>query len=338
MSGRRSEASVVTACLGQAYAVSTLRPPCKRLFYLSTIAIFGYLAGPNKTSAKPYDLKLSSLARYDQASQSVVADRGAFRSLSSQLGTVVAPKAMDPADSLGLSGFALTADVALHSIDHRSAYWVNTTDAKSLTPFVSTLSVMGRKGLWPGLELGAGATKLFQSRMWSLNGYAKFALHEGFHHLPIPSIAARVMYGYLLGSRTLNMHTVSGDITLSHSFGIRKTLHLTPYLGYQMLGVISRSDALDLTPAVDEYPDGFQDAANCGPNDPCPPNEFEFERQRIVRHRPFVGARIIFGVYRLGVEAMFASAGSSEQRIAGQTAVDKASFQQQYTLSLGLDF
>lgn len=313
--------SISRAALGPVFAAASLSPALSL-----------------GVQAKPYDPKLSSFVRFDPATKSAVADRGAFRSLSSQLGNVLAPKVVDPADSLGLLGFALTADVALHSIDHRASYWTSATAGKKLAPFVSTLTLMGRKGLWPGLELGAGATKLFQSRMWSLDGYAKFALHEGFHHLPIPSIAARVMYGYLLGGRNLKMHTISGDITLSHCFGIRQRLQITPYLGYQLLGILSRSDAIDLSPSVNPNPDGSQDAANCGPNDPCPPLEFEFEQQGLVRHRPFVGARMIFGVYRLGVEAMFASAGSSQQHIAGQLAVDKARFQQQYTLSLGLDF
>ena len=58
----------------------------------------------------------------------------------------------------------------------------------------------------------------------------------------------------------------------------------------------------------------------------------------IVRHRPHLGARIIFSVIRLGFDAMFVPGGNSEGDVNGETVVDGSSLQQQYTFSVGLDF
>ena len=187
---------------------------------------------------------------------------------------------------------------------------------------------MGRKGLWPGVEVGAGATHLFNSRMWTISGYGKVALHEGFHHLPIPSIALRGMFSRLVGAEDMNMTTGSFDISISHVFGVGKTVNLTPYVGYQGLMVFARSGVLDATPKTDEYLDKSPTLS-----------EFVFkDAGMIYRHRPFLGFRFIFSVLRIGVEAMFVPGGKREGDIDGKKIADTSGLQQQYTLSLGLDF
>ena len=187
---------------------------------------------------------------------------------------------------------------------------------------------MGRKGLWPGIEVGAGATHLFNSRMWTISGYGKVALHEGFHHLPIPSIALRGMFSRLVGAEDMNMTTASADVSISHVFGLGKTVNLTPYGGYQALFIIARSGVLDVTPKTDEYlnPSGAL-------------SEFVFkDAGAILRHRPFIGLRLIFSVIRVTAEAMIVPKGGREGKLNGTSVADNSGMQQQYTLSLGLDF
>jgi hypothetical protein len=254
-------------------------------------------------------------------------DNDAFRSLSSELGVLMAPKPVDPADSLGLSGFAVSADISINTIKGGAAYWTDSTRGKpgNVAP---TLQVMGRKGLWPGIEIGAGATHLFNSRMWTIAGYGKVALHEGFHHLPIPSIALRGMFSRLVGAEDMNMTTGSIDASISHVFGLGKTFNLTPYAGYQALFIVARSGVLDVTPKTDEYlnPSGAL-------------SEFVFKDAGVImRHRPFVGLRFIFSVIRITAEAMIVPGGGRDGKLAGAKVVDNSGLQQQYTLSLGLDF
>ncbi len=283
--------------------------------------------------AGKYDLDLTRLG--SDAQGNITKDDAEFRSLSSELGTVVALQPMDPADSLGLSGFAVSADITLNTINSGERYWTAPTGGAA-NGVVPTIQLMGRKGLWPGLEIGGGATHVFDSSMWAMGGYGKFALHEGFHHLPIPSIAIRGGFSRLLGAKDFNLTTASAGVSLSHVFGVGKTFSLTPYVGYEALFVISRSQVLDSTPACDEFPDNFN-------QDQCPPtmgsSEFVYKNSgTIVRHRPYLGMRMIFSVIRLGFEAMIVPGGSSSGDIDGQTVNDGAGLQQQYTFSVGLDF
>ncbi|MCA9684422.1 MAG: hypothetical protein KC457_19665 [Myxococcales bacterium] len=299
------------------------------------------LSTQGEAQAGKYDLDLTALGQV-QDNGTVVQRNGDFRSLSSEVGVLLAPKPVDPADSLGLSGFAVSADVSINTLSGGEAYWADTS--RNTGNIAPTLQVLGRKGLWPGIEIGAGATHLFDSRMWTIAGYGKIALHEGFHHMPIPSIAVRGMFSRLLGARDLDMTTVSVDASLSHVFGIGKTFSITPYAGYQALMVFSKTGILDATPGYDEFTDG---PMPCGNGDPdCDvQSEFVFRQQSaIIRHRPFVGARFIFSVLRIGIEAMFVPGGGSSDDavplIGGgtETATDQSGFQQQYTLSFGLDF
>jgi hypothetical protein len=246
----------------------------------------------------------------------------------------MAPRPVDPADSLGLSGFAISADVGIHTIGGDRGYWAAPTRDKA-DNVLPTLQIMGRKGLWPGLEVGGGATHMFDSRMWAMTGYVKVAFHEGFHHLPIPSIAVRGSFSRLLGAKDINMTTAAPAITVSHVFGLGKTFSLTPYVGYEALIIVSRSHVLDATPNCDELDDTYNEC----PEDDTRQNEFVFKNAgAIVRHRPHFGARMIFSVIRLTFEAMFTPRGRREGEVEGVVIKDGSKFQQQYTFSVGLDF
>jgi hypothetical protein len=293
-----------------------------------------FLAAPGEANAGKYDLDLTGLG--SASGGSIQQDDAAFRSLSSELGNAMHPNPMDPADSLGLSGFALSADFTLNTISGDQSYW---RDTAQNTPdnVAPTVQIMGRKGLWPGIEVGGGARHLFDSRMWSMVGYGKIAFHEGFHHLPIPSIALRGSFGRLLGAKDFNMTTAAAAISISHVFGLGKTFSLTPYLGYEALFILSRSTVIDATPNCDEFPDGYNQT--CPGNDPTAPSEFVFKDAGvIVRHRPHLGVRMIFAVIRLGFEAMFVPGGATNGDLDGNTIADNSGFQQQYTFSVGLDF
>jgi hypothetical protein len=297
----------------------------------------------SEARAGKYDIDLAPLAQINDDG-TVTQDNAAFRSLASEVGVLMAPKVVDPADSLGLSGFAVSADVSVNTLSGGEAFWQDTT--RSPGNVAPTLQVMGRKGLWPGIEVGAGATHLFDSRMWTIAGYGKLALHEGFHHLPIPSIALRGMFSRLLGAKDIDLTTVSVGASLSHVFGIGSTFNITPYAGYDALLVFARTGVLDATPGRDEFVDGPL-ACDNGDPDCFVQAEFVFRKQDVIlRHRPYVGMRFIFSVLRIGIEAMFVPGGGSSSDVplpaaAGggtETVTDGSGFQQQYTVSFGLDF
>jgi hypothetical protein len=312
-----------------------------RTSLLPVVALVATFFASAEAKAGKYDLDLTPLGVV-QDDGTVVQDNAAFRSLSSEVGVLMAPRPVDPADSLGLSAFAVSADVTINTIKGDAAYWQDTARG-SPNNVAPSLQVMGRKGLWPGLEIGAGATHLFDSRMWTISGYGKVSLHEGFHHLPIPSIALRAMFSRLLGAKDLDMTTISAGASISHVFGVGRTFSITPYLGYDALLIFASTGVLDATPGHDELTQGSQECDNGDPN--CfVQSEFVFRQQDvIVRHRPYVGMRFIFSVLRIGLEAMFVppgGSGSDVTLIGGgtETVKDGSSFQQQYTISFGLDF
>ena len=309
--------------------------------FLCLSALVATFLVSSEARAGKYDLDLTPLGQVEDDG-SITQDNAAFRSLSSEVGVLMAPRVVDPADSLGLAAFAVSADVTINTLSGDADFWRDTARG---TPdnVAPTLQVMGRKGLWPGIEIGAGATHLFDSRMWTISGYGKIALHEGFHHLPIPSIALRGMFSRLLGAKDLDMTTISAGASLSHVFGIGSTFNITPYAGYDALLVISRTGILDGTPGRDEFSEGSQPCANGDP-DCTVQTEFVFRRQDVIlRHRPYVGMRFIFSVLRIGIEAMFVPGGSSSSDVellggGTETVTDGSGFQQQYTVSFGLDF
>lgn len=287
---------------------------------------------PAIARAGKYDLDLTRLGSLD-GSGNLVQDNAGFRSLSSELGTVMAPRPVDPADSLGLSGFAISADVGINTIGGGRDYWARTTrgGADNVAP---TLQVMGRKGLWPGIEVGAGATHLFDSRMWAISGYGKISLHESFRKLWIPAIALRVQGSRVLGAKDINMTTVAPSVSASYQIGLGKTFALAPYVGYEALFIISRSTVLAANPNCDQFPDDYNECPSTGQSD-----EFVFQNAgAIVRHRPYFGMRMQFAVIRLVFEAMFAPAGKRQGELDGAKIADRSKTQQQYTFSVGLDF
>lgn len=294
--------------------------------FLFSFALLAVGLSTSEVRAGEYDLNLTRLGNVNTGVAQ--GDNNAFRSLASELGVVMAPKPVDTADSLGLSGFAVAADFSANTISGQDVWAAGTVNEGGPRNVAPTVQLMGRKGLWPGIEIGAGATHLISSRMWTFGGYAKFALHEGFHHMPIPSIALRGQFARVVGAQDMNMTTASADISLSHVFGIGKTVNITPYAGYQALFVIARTGVLDFTPGTDEFLDPTGTSS-----------EFVFrDSGAIIRHRPFLGARLIFSVLRVTFEAMIVPPGSSSGDIEGVTVEDNSGLQQQYTLSLGLDF
>lgn len=310
--------------------------------FLCLSALVATFLVSSEARAGKYDLDLTPLGQVDANDGTVTQDNASFRSLSSEVGVLMAPRPVDPADSLGLSGFAVSADVTINTLSGGESFWQDTARG-SPNNVAPSLQVMGRKGLWPGIEIGAGATHLFDSRMWTIAGYGKVSLHEGFHHLPIPSIALRAMFSRLLGAKDLDLTTISVGASLSHVFGVGKTFSITPYAGYDALLVFSGTGVLDATPGRDEFTQGSEP---CGNGDPdCTlQSEFVFRQQDvIVRHRPYLGARFIFSVLRIGIEAMFVPPGGSSADVellggGTESVSDGSGFQQQYTVSFGLDF
>jgi hypothetical protein len=223
-----------------------------------------------------------------------------YKSLMSELGVVMAPRALSPADTLGYSGFQLAFETSFTQISSNQDFWKKGVENVS-SSFLPTISVMARKGIWlplPGFEIGAGATKLIDSNMYAVQAYAKLALHEGFHDWAIPSLAVRGAVSHLLGTSQVDLTVISVDATVSKSFGIAGTVTLDPYVGAGTLLGIVRGQVIDTTPNVDSFADGpNSNDINANTTFPDP--------DTIVRWRMYLGFRLVYAFLGLTGEFVY---------------------------------
>jgi hypothetical protein len=319
----------------------------------------GCALGARTAAADSNDLVLSRLGtRIVDGSgmlTGVVGENLEFRELASQLGVVLAPHLLTPADTIGFSGFQFTADYATTTIDASAPYWrvlqsspdpTGTTGAANGAGTMRTIGFFARKGLWfpiPSFEVGAGAVHLMDSHTWTGQLYTKFALHEGYHDLPIPSLAVRGAVSRMMNQRELDLTVASLDVVVSKHFGIGGTWRLDPFVGWNLLMIIPRSEVIDPTPNIDPLQMG---------NEADSLNNFVFKDQAtIYRQRVLFGAKLQYYVFQLTLEAQFAAAGSSVDDRAGTNtpcmpnstttncdAKDGAAAQRTFSLSTGFDF
>ena len=312
------------------------------------------LLAPGAAAADVNDLVLGRLTnRVDPTT--IIPQNAELRALTSQLGVVLAPHLLTPADTLGFGGFQLTVDYATTSIDADAAYWRARRGSPDPTGggggahgpnALGTFGFFVRKGMWfpvPSFEIGAGAVHLVDSEIWTGQLYTKLALHEGYAGLPIPSLAVRGAVSRMMQQRELDLTVASIDITLSKHVGIGGTWRLDPFGGWNLLMIVPRSEVIDPTPQID-------------PLDPMAAMDsnlnFVFSDQdNIYRHRVFFGTKLQYYVFQLTLEASYALAGTSIDDRSGTTircaeasptvscdAKDTAAAQRTLSLSAGFDF
>lgn len=255
----------------------------------------------------------------------VALDAGAntrFRSLMSELGTVVAPHLQTPADTLGLAGIQLSVDLNVTQISNGKAFWNGVEGVSPNNPnltrppaWLTTVGGFVRKGLPASFELGAGAVNVLQSGMWAVQGYLKFAVNEGFHDLPLPSLAARVGLSDLLGTDQVTLRVYSLDVAISKRFGIAGTWQLEPYLGWNALLIDAQSGVIDGT------------------------SDFRFPSQSLItRNRWFGGAKLkLWKLFLVGQFAWTTAGGSRDAGTAMGPADDQSASQKALSLSAGFD-
>ena len=258
---------------------------CKRNLNFSRFCFLGLLL-PGVALAGPNDIRLSGLAQGfipqpNAQNQRPLAQsqefQARFAALSYQLGVLMAPTTLTPAETLGVDGFVLQAETSFSSIDTASGdaenYWVLGTEESSPSSVVSSAAIRVRKGLPYSLELGAGLSTILGSRLSSIQGDFKWSLIEGFQRWYfLPDVSFHAGVSRLLGAPDLDLTTVTAGGMISKSIGVRGNFSLTPFLSYEQLYVVALSQVVDFTPNIDatEVPedlannDVFQEADNRG--------------------------------------------------------------------------
>jgi hypothetical protein len=306
---------------------------------------------PADARAGSNDLVLSRLGELvtGDSGDRVVPDTEAFRSLASELGVVFAPRLSAPADTLGYGGFEFAADLSFTSISSGESYWrvregyAADSSGRYGPSVMPTVGIGLRKGIgFPlPLELHVGAIHLIDSSMWGAQSSIKFAIYEGYHERPLPSLAVRVGGSRLMGTDELDLTTGSVDVSLSKSIGVSGAVNLQPYGGWNGLFIVPSSGVIDKTPHIDPR---TPDDANM---------RFSFRTQDpIVRNRLFAGLKLRHYVFALTLEANLALPGRSVDDFPGTSrpcsalsspsaecdARDRSGLQQHYTVTVATDF
>jgi hypothetical protein len=282
-----------------------------------------------------------------------------FRSLMSELGVVVAPRLVTPADTLGFSGFQFSAELGVTQISASRDYWdgvsaVNPANRIASRPdnYLTTIGGYARKGLWlplPALELGGGVLNVLGSSMFALQAYAKIGLQEGFHGWALPSLAVRGAVSQLVGTDQVDMTVSSLDVVISKAFSIGGTARFEPFAGWNILFIDARSGVIDATPACDAYALKNTPMGGGLPSPSCPAKQagtwddlqanFTFPRQDVItRQRISGGFKMKLAVLFMAVAYEITPAGRSNDERQSNGARDGSARQQSFSLSAGFDF
>jgi len=213
--------------------------------------------------ANPYDISLRGLGGPTKnTSGQLVPDAATvkrFRSLASELTIAIMPKPMEPAETLGVSGFDFAAGNTFTAIHSGSDYWQGQPGMPVMEGTLPnhgnhnvpnelwTPSVQFRKGLPFSTEVGVSAGYLAFTNMYMLSAEAKVAIYESFFHY-FPAIGLRAAVGRLFGSNELDVTTAEADILASLAFGIGGMIQATVYGGYGQLYTQINSSVLNATP------------------------------------------------------------------------------------------
>jgi len=351
---------------------------CKRLARLTAALLMATTLLAGRTAAADsyrYDFALQKMFNgpmlagcggkwQDPQCQAVM--NSAWRSLMSQMGVIFAPQFLAPSETTGWNGFVFNFKYGLTTLDSKANYWKYGVDG-SPQPVASTVSFEVRKGIWmplPSFELGGGFTHLVDSHMFSVNLFAKFALHEGFLDWPTPALAVRGTFQRIVGTHQVDFTILSTDVSISKAFGIAGSFNLTPYVGYNIMWIIAKSGVIDGTPNHDalqcsdgrcnnstggewDKPLGSGAYCNTSEDPDCNAYYVFFDQKAILRHRVFFGLRLYFTVssklrmvfateYSLTIKGL-----SNDSVTIGQTSFplkDDAPMQHTWGISVGIDY
>jgi len=280
-----------------------------------------------------------------------------FRSLMSELGVVMAPRIHMPADTLGFAGFQIDGQLSFTQISNSRGFWNGVSTVSPQAPnssrpdaVLTTLGVFARKGIWlplPSFEVGGGVVNLLNSQMLAWQAYAKLGLHEGYHDLPIPSLAVRAAIAYLTGTDQVNLSTTSFDVLLSKGFGFLKTTRLEPFGGWSLIVIKASGKPVDFTPLCDAHAlaqtaSGQPENAYCAPAQRDTTNDLKANyafpaKDAITRYRVFGGAKLKFGILAIIAQYELYLAGNSRD-LSVTPAVDQSDRQSVLSLGAGLSF
>ncbi len=236
---------------------------------LALLAAVLALAAPTAQAGEPLDLDITLLgppsaqiwvnAGASAADAALLAAdaRARFAMLSSELALSLSSALLEPAATIGHSGFAFDLESAYTTV-HKEVVGSNTPFApggyprnywptRTKTPselLVPSFHV--RKSLPFSIELGGRVLYLSQSSYFAVQLHGKWALQEGY--AMIPDVALLAAHTIFLGQKDFNLSSTDLTLMTSKRFGVNAIMSLTPYLAARYLLVRASSDPLGYAP------------------------------------------------------------------------------------------
>jgi hypothetical protein len=201
--------------------------------------------------AAPNDITLNKLvAQPDKSCNDAASACGlAFRSLVRELGLVLTPPSLQPAETTGQAGFDFALDYGFHLMHYSEDFWQNARENPSV-PLLMTLGARVRKGFVLPIPLASevefGTNYMIESSLLTIGTNIRVALNEGFRW--IPDIAVQAGINRMVGNKDLDLLTVTAGGQISKGFGVMGSFNLCPYVGYQSVWVNGSSRIIDLNP------------------------------------------------------------------------------------------
>jgi hypothetical protein len=240
---------------------------------LALLAAVLALAAPTARAGQPLDMDITLLgppstaiweragATPAEATQLAAEARTRFAMLSSQLALSISSALLEPAATVGHSGFAFDLEAAYTTVSHEvvgtstfpappatAAFPRDAWPTRTLTPsglLVPSFHV--RKSLPFSLEMGGRVLYLSQSSYVAAQINGKWAVQEGYAR--IPDVALLAAYTIFLGQKDLNLSTTDLTLLVSKRFGVSAVSSLTPYLAARYLLMQASSDPIVFAPA-----------------------------------------------------------------------------------------
>jgi len=221
-------------------------------------------------------------------------DAAKWTRFTTELAYVLAPRLVEPAETLGYGGFQIAMMWGANVVSAGDGLWDVTeraqADGGSAAGVVQTLALDVKKGLPFSFEIGGSFAWLAESSLFAPGLELRWTAHEGFGLTP--DFGLRGAVTHMVGSRDLNLTTVAIDAVISKGFGIGGMLHLAPYLSWSFLLISASSRVVDPTPTVE---------TDFGANFVFP----ELSAGDNVHHRLTIGARALFSVLNLSAQGDF---------------------------------
>ena len=211
----------------------------KRPILLEACLLIVTLLVPAAATASTGSLILDRLEKHS------VDDRQArFNFVVRELLMSIAPTPAYPVASLGLFEFDATIEnrITFYTTNPRGtdtdSAWTEMAESGDAQKFQVIPGFRVRKGLPYSFEVGTHVALLVGTRQWTLGGYGRWVLQDGWKW--IPDFAIQIGYTGYVGNDQIEAGVLDLDFSVGHTFETEGSVnrvgrHFSPFLGYSLL-------------------------------------------------------------------------------------------------------